>query len=519
MKILLIIITFSIVILQAKETYPKWEDAKQFKYNKFIPPKNYKKNGIKEKINPIEGETIEYYTSGRSPENLARIKKVLPAVYQEYIKSGKKFVRKLRSRKFKIDGKEYRWIGYVEDTAIPWSEDVYFYKNNKDEKPYYKIRRTYYEDGALKDEYGYLNDKSIIAKGWYKNKKLRFTSFEKDGFRYTQRFDGDGVLIQKYWKVHDDYRTEVIQTYKNNILVEEKTTRYDKPFGMWIKYHEKGKLKGKLKWEAYYNGDGYQEFESYCPFETMGYSEQLEMKHKGYFAYRTRNITYCQKIQKDKYFMVTSYDANTHEGETPKYLDVMVSVIDIKNRKILASFYDDKANLDFEEEFSISKFTRRAKINPNVIDVLNEIHVGRWETEILYNSYKVVMDKIIPLAKEKINLKEIEKQAKDGKHFTSDELVGIVNEKPIVEKNITTYNNIGYYLQKHGFHDEALTLFKEILTYFPNRVVLLLNIGDSAWEIKDKEVAKAAYEKYIKLMKTKGKQKKIPKRVYRRLGR
>ena len=421
MKKLLLIITLGIVVLHADEIYPKWEDAKQFKYNEAVISKNYKEVGLKEKIKEVEGEEISYYTSGRSPENLAQMKKIAPYIYDEYIAKGKKFVQKLRTRTFKINKRKYRWIGYVEDTGIPWKEDVYFYKNNIDKKPYYHIARSYYEDGSIKDEYCYLNDKHHKSKTYYKSGALRAESLQND-FLNTKIYDENASLIKEFWEV--DYQNMEFQhLYKNGILVQEIAKRYDKLDGFSIKYNDKG----ELKWNAYYE-DGEELFAWFCPFETLRFTEKLELKHLKYFAYRRRNTTYCQKIEKGKYFMVTSYDADTYEGEKPKYLDVMVSVVDTNKKKILASYYEDNTSFGYEEQFYIDRFSRKSKINKNVIDVINEVFINRWETEKLYNSYKYVMGKIIPLAKENINLQEIEKEAKTGKHFTSDELIGIVNE-------------------------------------------------------------------------------------------
>ena len=86
-----------------------------------------------------------------------------------------------------------------------------------------------------------------------------------------------------------------------------------------------------------------------------------------------------------------------------------------------------------------------------------------------------------------------------------------LNKYSLSIKNLTTYNDIAYYLQKVGANEEAIYLLEKILEKFPNRTVAYYNLGDAYWEIGDKEKAIKAYKTYIEQMKVKGKEKKIPK--------
>ena len=84
------------------------------------------------------------------------------------------------------------------------------------------------------------------------------------------------------------------------------------------------------------------------------------------------------------------------------------------------------------------------------------------------------------------------------------------------KKTLPTYNNIAYYLQKAGANKEAIYLLEKILQKYPNRTVAYYNIADAYWAIGEKEKAKEAYRTYIKQMKAKGKEKRIPKTVLKR---
>ncbi|MDM1553163.1 MULTISPECIES: tetratricopeptide repeat protein [Chryseobacterium] len=89
---------------------------------------------------------------------------------------------------------------------------------------------------------------------------------------------------------------------------------------------------------------------------------------------------------------------------------------------------------------------------------------------------------------------------------------------PLTENNVNDYNDIAYYnaYTKDG-NLSSISLLKEIVEKYPNRVVAYLNLGDSYWTFDNKEKAKEAYLKYIELMKSQKKDiSKIPQRVYDR---
>ena len=85
------------------------------------------------------------------------------------------------------------------------------------------------------------------------------------------------------------------------------------------------------------------------------------------------------------------------------------------------------------------------------------------------------------------------------------------------KQQVSEYNNMAYFLQKYGADKEAIYLLEKILKKYPKRTVAYYNVGDAYWAIGDKEKAKKAYKTYIKQMKAKGKESRIPKTVLQRV--
>ena len=85
-----------------------------------------------------------------------------------------------------------------------------------------------------------------------------------------------------------------------------------------------------------------------------------------------------------------------------------------------------------------------------------------------------------------------------------------------IAKNQVLLNNVGYYLERGGFYNEAIYILEEVVRNYPNRTVAFINLGDAYWGSASKNKAKDAYLKYIKLMKLGNNEKKIPQRVIER---
>ncbi|NOR55457.1 MAG: tetratricopeptide repeat protein [Sulfurovum sp.] len=101
--------------------------------------------------------------------------------------------------------------------------------------------------------------------------------------------------------------------------------------------------------------------------------------------------------------------------------------------------------------------------------------------------------------------------------FGNDTLKDILKDIPITIKRLTQYNNIAYYLQKAGANKEAIYLLEKIVAKFPQRTVAYYNLGDAYWELGEKEKAIESYSKYVEQMKKRGKEKKVPGEVLKRV--
>ena len=78
-----------------------------------------------------------------------------------------------------------------------------------------------------------------------------------------------------------------------------------------------------------------------------------------------------------------------------------------------------------------------------------------------------------------------------------------IEDIKINKKNLTTYNNIAYYLQKAGANKEAIYQLEKILEKYPNRTVAHYNLADAYWALGEKKKAIKAYTTYIEQMKEK----------------
>ncbi|WP_072682720.1 tetratricopeptide repeat protein [Arcobacter sp. LA11] len=80
-------------------------------------------------------------------------------------------------------------------------------------------------------------------------------------------------------------------------------------------------------------------------------------------------------------------------------------------------------------------------------------------------------------------------------------------------KNLNKSNNIAYYLERAGYYKESIYLLEKIIEKYPSRTVAYINLGDSYLKDGNKKEAIKNYQIYVKQMKEKNKEKKIPKRV------
>ncbi len=100
------------------------------------------------------------------------------------------------------------------------------------------------------------------------------------------------------------------------------------------------------------------------------------------------------------------------------------------------------------------------------------------------------------------------------------DVLDIINQYcPISYTNyLTTFNDIGYYLEQSGLYEEAIYLLEKIINQHPDRTVAYINLGDAYWGLGDKDKAQQAYKTYVKQMKANAKGTKIPKQVLERIN-
>jgi len=88
---------------------------------------------------------------------------------------------------------------------------------------------------------------------------------------------------------------------------------------------------------------------------------------------------------------------------------------------------------------------------------------------------------------------------------------------PLSKRNVTQYNNIAYYFEKHKAYEQSAYVLEKILDQYPTRTVAYINLGDAYWGLDKRIKAKAAYQKYVELMKANEREHKIPQKVLERV--
>jgi hypothetical protein len=86
------------------------------------------------------------------------------------------------------------------------------------------------------------------------------------------------------------------------------------------------------------------------------------------------------------------------------------------------------------------------------------------------------------------------------------------------EKNISEYNDMGFYFAQAGEHLLAMQIYDRLLVVAPDRVPLKLNVADSLWALGKKNEAKQYYAEYISALRKKNMESKTPGRVKERLN-
>jgi tetratricopeptide (TPR) repeat protein len=77
-------------------------------------------------------------------------------------------------------------------------------------------------------------------------------------------------------------------------------------------------------------------------------------------------------------------------------------------------------------------------------------------------------------------------------------------------------NDLGFLFGETGYYEESIELLNAVVARNPTRTVAYLNLADSYWGLKNRELAAQAYKQYASLMSDAGKVSKIPGRVLER---
>lgn len=201
-----------------------------------------------------------------------------------------------------------------------------------------------------------------------------------------------------------------------------------------------------------------------------------------------------------------------------KILDLMLS--DFLHES-LEALYDLENDESKKEIFSIASPRKTTLKHPPLI--FNH----RYEYTYKEKSWNVDLEPVafvfkngkyernIKNVKKLFDLKEVENNTKKGLRYKTIVLSAMTSEIYMNYKNVKSYNNIAYYLQKAGHNNEAIYLLQKIIEEFPKRTAAYYNLADAYWALGKKKEARTMYEVYVKQRKSEG--LSVPKKVLGRL--
>jgi len=242
-------------------------------------------------------------------------------------------------------------------------------------------------------------------------------------------------------------------------------------------------------------------------FTTLLYSNNMNINNTS-IKYNITNDIDMIEINKNKIFQNNLW---TNSKIQLNILSYTMSEIKIKlqymgNNELgyIYTLSNDKNNSVLNVELyeyangKICNLERKSFFNDKLTIINNKL----YNCKPLNNNI-ISLDELLSIAKEN-NLKNI---------LTKNEIRLLFIYSKLTDKTLTKYNNIAYYLQKAGASKEAIFILEKILSKYPNRTVAHYNIADAYWDIDDKENAIKHYKIYVKQMKQKGKQNKIPNKI------
>ncbi|BDM65253.1 hypothetical protein NFHSH190041_27050 [Shewanella sp. NFH-SH190041] len=192
----------------------------------------------------------------------------------------------------------------------------------------------------------------------------------------------------------------------------------------------------------------------------------------------------------------------------------MVYTVEYYNKSFFITNVEESANIRRDPSYQFSyEITCNRKVSynlnknpsPEIPFVIFDYNNNNYD--------KFCKKKIYPI----FPLKDLEEYLKEKIMFEiiMDDAIHLVKEIPITNKNIATYNNIAYYvyINDHSNAKVAIYILEHVIKKSPNRSVAYLNIADAFLSEKNYSKATEMYKKYVSILKAKGKEDKIPKRV------
>ena len=182
--------------------------------------------------------------------------------------------------------------------------------------------------------------------------------------------------------------------------------------------------------------------------------------------------------------------------------------------QIIGGNFGNEITESFIYDYNLKKFK-----------IIKEISISRDADEGIlapaieveyFNSYKPQYD-ITSLKEMLSNISKNYKNNNCKKDYNINLIAENIKILSITKENLAFFNDIGYYIQLCGDNYTAVYLLNEVLRKYPNRVVTYLNLADAYWELENDKKAKILYNKYISMMRQKGKENKIPKQVFDRV--
>jgi tetratricopeptide (TPR) repeat protein len=257
----------------------------------------------------------------------------------------------------------------------------------------------------------------------------------------------------------------------------------------------------------------YANLSEYKPFSItiekgVSASQSHSMFEENLWIFELRNNEF--EILLDEYRIETNY--SMCEGyRVCKYIDMRVKkVASCKIKRYCPIFFKSYPTIYYALPITDDE------------EIIEKIYKTPHMSKLVFKNGKYREVKPIENKKflKELTFNEVEKGAKNGKYYSRYELAGLIYQSFYVEgefKKVRQLNDIAYYLQKLGHNLEAVMLLEVLLKEFPKRAVAYYNLADAYWELGRKKEAKKMYEVYVKQMKVKGKEKRVPEVVLERV--